>query len=90
MAGIGVILNPHSRSNRNNPDRVKRFGFIVGDKGSCHETKTLDDVKKLAHEFRDREIEILGISGGDGTLHKTLNVFFYFFLIEYNATKYSF
>ncbi|MBI4211931.1 MAG: hypothetical protein HY540_04755 [Deltaproteobacteria bacterium] len=75
MSGIGIVLNPHSRANRKDPGRARRFGFIVGDKGSCYETQTLADVERLAKEFRDRGIEILGISGGDGTLHKTLSVF---------------
>lgn len=74
MAGIGVILNPYSRSNRKNPERAEELGFIVGDKGSCYATRSLEDVKKLAREFKKREIEIVGISGGDGTYQKTLTV----------------
>lgn len=75
MSGIGIILNPYSRSNRKNPDRIRRMGFIVGDRGSCHMTETLDQVRELAVEFKERGVEILGISGGDGTLHKTLSTF---------------
>lgn len=75
MSGIGVILNPYSRSNRKNPDRIKRFGFIVGDRGSCHATDTIDQVHDLAREFKERDVEILCISGGDGTNHKTLTTF---------------
>lgn len=75
MAGIGIILNPHSRSNLKNPERATRLGFIVGDKGSCHETHDLMDVENLAREFMERGIEILGISGGDGTNHVTLTTF---------------
>ncbi len=75
MSGIGVILNPHSRSNRKTPKRLEEFGFIVGDKGSCHATKTLNQIEDLAREFKQREIEILGIAGGDGTYHKTLQTF---------------
>lgn len=75
MSGIGIILNPYSRSNRRNPGRIKQLGFIVGDKGSCHATETLDQVRELAHEFKERGVEILGISGGDGTNHKTLSTF---------------
>ena len=75
MSGIGIILNPHSRSNRKNPERIKQLGFIVGDRGSCHATETLDQVRDLAREFRDRGVEVLGISGGDGTNHKTLSTF---------------
>jgi len=75
MSGIGIILNPHSRENLKNPKRADQLGFIVGDKGSCHTTHTLEDVENLAREFRDRGVEILGISGGDGTNHVTLTTF---------------
>ncbi|MFH1829505.1 MAG: diacylglycerol kinase family protein [Pseudomonadota bacterium] len=75
MPGIGIILNPYSRSNKLNPERMRKLGFIVGDKGSCHSTETLDEVRELAHEFKEREIDILGISGGDGTNHRTLSTF---------------
>jgi diacylglycerol kinase family enzyme len=75
MPGIGIIINPHSRSHRRDPSKADRLGFIVGDKGSCHTTQTLQDVEELAGEFKKRKIEILGISGGDGTIHKTLTSF---------------
>jgi len=72
MPGIGIILNPHSRSNRKNPDRIKRLGFIVGDKGSCKMTQDILDIPAIIHEFKEKKIDILGISGGDGTNHCTL------------------
>lgn len=73
MSGIGVILNPHSRSNRHNPERIERLAFIVGDKGSCHMTHDVLDVQKIAEEYATRGIEILCISGGDGTIHHTIS-----------------
>lgn len=75
MGGIGIILNPHSRSYKHDPERMKRLGFIVGDKGSCHATHDILDVEALAREFKEKDIEILGISGGDGTNHVTLSTF---------------
>lgn len=72
MSGIGVILNPHSRSNRRNPERLKRLAFIVGDKGSCHTTQDVLDVEKICNNFAERELEIVCISGGDGTIHHTI------------------
>lgn len=75
MSGIGIILNPHSSSNRRNPERIRRLAFIVGDKGSCHATQDVLDVHQIAHEFKSRGIDILGISGGDGTIHHTLSTF---------------
>jgi len=75
MAGIGIILNPHSRAYKHNPERMKRLGFIVGDRASCHATHDILDVEALAKEFKEKDIEILGISGGDGTNHVTLTTF---------------
>lgn len=75
MPGVGIVLNPHSRSNRLNPGRVNRLGFIVGDKGSCHATQDVLDVERIAREFKERGVEVLGISGGDGTNHCTLTSF---------------
>ena len=75
MAGIGIILNPKARSYKHNPGRMERLGFIVGDKASCHATQDVLDVEALAKEFKEKEIEILGISGGDGTNHVTLTTF---------------
>ena len=38
-------------------------------------TETLDEVRGLAREFKEKGIDILGISGGDGTNHRTLSTF---------------
>ncbi len=75
MAGIGIILNPHSKKHKRDPDRMKRLSFIVGDKGSCKETSDLGDLHRVAEEFKTRNIEILGIGGGDGTNHVVLTQF---------------
>ena len=75
MPGIGIIINPYARAHKRYPVRAQRLGFIVGDKGSCHETKDLLDVERLALEFKERGVDVLGLSGGDGTIHKTLTTF---------------
>lgn len=75
MPGIGIILNPHSRSNKKNPERIHRLGFIVGDKGSCRQTHDIVDLPHIVREFKAKEIDVLGISGGDGTNHCTLSTF---------------
>lgn len=72
MGGIGIILNPHSKKHKLDPDRLKQLAFIVGDKGSCKETSDLGDLYRVVEEFKTRDIEILAIGGGDGTNHVTL------------------
>ncbi len=75
MGGIGVILNPNSKRYKRNPEKLKRMGFIVGDKGSFSPTKDLNDIRRVAEEFLARDIDILALSGGDGTNHRTLTTF---------------
>ena len=44
MPGIGIINNPHSRKNRKNPQKMVKFGYILGDKGTSIKTQDLDEV----------------------------------------------
>lgn len=75
MPGIGVILNPHSKRYKKYPEELKKMGFIVGDKASCRATDTMEHLEEVVHDFKNRDIDILAISGGDGTLHCTLTSF---------------
>ncbi len=75
MPGIGVVVNPHSKQYKENPEKMKRLGFIVGDRGDFASTQNLLDIRCVAERFRDRDIDILALSGGDGTNHRTLTTF---------------
>jgi len=75
MPGIGIILNPHSKKHKKDPDKLKRMSFIVGDRGSCQATEDLGDLRRVAEGFKTRDIDILAIGGGDGTNHVTLSTF---------------
>lgn len=75
MSGIGVVLNPYSRKYKKNPEKAKKMAFIVGDKASCKQTDDLSDLRRVAEEFKTRDIDILAISGGDGTNHCTITTF---------------
>lgn len=75
MPGVGVILNPYSKKYKKNPNSLERMAFIVGDKASCKSTHDLADLTRVADEFKSRDVDILAISGGDGTIHCTLTTF---------------
>lgn len=75
MAGIGVVLNPHSKRYRRAPHRLSRMSFIVGERGEFKATESLQDLDKVAQQFREKEIDILAMSGGDGTVHNVLSSF---------------
>ncbi len=72
MPGIGLITNPRSRVNLRDPGRARRLSYLVGSHGNAEATKSIDDLYRVCEEFKKERIDVLGISGGDGTLHHTL------------------
>jgi diacylglycerol kinase (ATP) len=75
VPGIGLVTNPRSRLNRRDPGSMQRLAYLIGSRGAVEATPSLDDLYRVAEEFRRAEIDILGINGGDGTLHHTLTAF---------------
>jgi diacylglycerol kinase family enzyme len=75
MAGIGVVLNPRSRQNRRDPAAVGRLARTLGDHGIVRAARSREDLARIAEDFRKLKIDVLGISGGDGTNHITLTGF---------------
>ncbi len=75
MSGIGIIANPHSKLNKRNPGRQQVLGWILGERGQLAVTNSLEHLSQVAREFRDRNISILAINGGDGTISRTLTAF---------------
>jgi diacylglycerol kinase family enzyme len=72
VPGIGLITNPRSRVNLRDPGRARRLGYLIGSHGTAEATRSLDDLYRVSEEFKKERIDVLGISGGDGTLHHTL------------------
>lgn len=75
MAGIGIVTNPHSRRNRRFPERMRRLGYILGQDDHYQLTNRIEDIHDVAREFKEHEVEILALNGGDGTNHVTLSTF---------------
>ncbi len=75
MSGIGIITNPHSKLNKRNPQRTALLGYILGEKGRLEVTSNLEDLGRVAREFKSKNISILAINGGDGTICRTLTAF---------------
>jgi diacylglycerol kinase (ATP) len=75
MPGIGIITNPHSKSNKRNPGRSKLLSYIVGRKGFQEITNTPDDLIKVAKHFLEQDIDIMAINGGDGTISHAISAF---------------
>ena len=50
----------------------RKLGYLIGSHGTAEATQSLDDLYRVCEEFKKERIDILGISGGDGTMHHTL------------------
>jgi len=75
MSGIGVVMNPRSRRNRKDPRASLRLARALGDHGIVREAGSIDELYRIAEDFKKLKIDVLGISGGDGTNHVTLTGF---------------
>jgi diacylglycerol kinase (ATP) len=75
MGGIGVIVNPRSRRNLRDPRAAERLARTLGDRGVVRQAHSRDDLFRIAEDFRKLQIDVLGISGGDGTNYVTITGF---------------
>jgi len=75
MGGIGVVVNPRSRQNQRDPRAATRLARKLGDQGVVRTAKSRDDLARIAEDFRKLQIDVLGISGGDGTNYVTITGF---------------
>jgi diacylglycerol kinase family enzyme len=75
MSGIGVVLNPRSRRNLRDPRAAGRLAKQLGDHGVVRLARSIDELHRIAEDFKKLDIDVLGISGGDGTNHVTITGF---------------
>ncbi len=73
MSGIGVIFNPLAGKNRKRSWMAESLSKVLNHHGILVETETKDDLKNAILEFKQRNIDIIAISGGDGTIHMVLS-----------------
>ncbi|MCB9715571.1 MAG: hypothetical protein H6712_17010 [Myxococcales bacterium] len=72
---IGVVTNPHSGKNRRRGgDRKQELERAVGRHGIVRQTKDLDELREVLHEFYEAGCDHWVSDGGDGTLHWLLSV----------------
>jgi diacylglycerol kinase (ATP) len=75
VPGIGVVFNPRSRRNLRDPRAASRLARTLGDQGVVRTAGSIDELYRIAEDFRREDIDVLAISGGDGTNHVTLTGF---------------
>lgn len=74
MPGIGVISNRNARLNKLHPELKDQLAYVIGSDGDVSSTGSITDAYKAAETFRRVGIDIIAISGGDGTAHRTMEI----------------
>lgn len=74
MPGIGVISNRNARLNKLHPELKDQLAYVMGSDGEVSSTSSITDAYKAAEMFRRIGIDIIAISGGDGTAHRTMEI----------------
>jgi len=69
---VAVIVNPRSRANRRDPRIAAEFQSLIGDRGRVLAPKSLAELDTMAAELHRTQPAVIGVHGGDGTLHKTV------------------
>jgi diacylglycerol kinase (ATP) len=72
MGGIGIVNNPRSRRNRRHPGVARRLRALLRGDGELHDASTPEELARALESFRAAGIDLLGINGGDGTVHYVL------------------
>jgi len=72
MGPLALIVNPNCKSNRKDPTRLARLRRLVGNEGLYFETRDSDAVREAAAACLRHGAGLVGINGGDGSLHLTV------------------
>ena len=67
---IQIISNPNSGHNRKNPKHIQKLSQIIGQEILL---PPIEELESTISKLREEELDILGISGGDGTIHQVLS-----------------
>ncbi|MBW2462810.1 MAG: diacylglycerol kinase [Deltaproteobacteria bacterium] len=74
-SGIGVIVNPLSRKHREAPALGGRLREVLNGAGVVAEAGTPESLEAAARDFQREGIDVLAVSGGDGTASFVLTAF---------------
>lgn len=72
MKRAGIIVNLNASGNKRNKELSSKIKDIIGEMALVRVTSELSELNDITHEFCEKEVEVVGISGGDGTIHHTL------------------
>ena len=72
MPGIGIIANPHSKSNKRSMLEVRRMTGQLGQSDYITVTRDLEHLDETLKEYKRLALDWIGINGGDGTVSQVI------------------
>ncbi len=72
MQQLGLIINPHSKLNKRNPELFHKLENIGKNVVLIRSTKTLTELDEAVAFFRSRKVPMLAVCGGDGSLNRCI------------------
>jgi len=66
------VSNPRSRRNLRDPAVAGRLARLLGDQGRLLPADTPETLAAALRAFREAEVDVLAVNGGDGTLHRVV------------------
>lgn len=73
MGGLGIIFNPLAGKNRKYPGAAQKLSALLAGKDILTVVQTEKELHRAVREFKRRGVDIIAISGGDGTIHLVLS-----------------
>jgi diacylglycerol kinase (ATP) len=80
---LAIIANPRSGANRRRPRRLKRLAAQLDGRGTLLCPDGLDALAQVATQLARQSPEVIGICGGDGTIHQVMTAL----LAAYGAAR---
>jgi diacylglycerol kinase family enzyme len=75
MIDIGVVHNPFARRNRREKNLAWELRNLLREKGELFQTGHSAELVPLAERCLEGNLPVLGINGGDGSIHAVLTAF---------------
>ena len=72
---IGLLVNPSAKAQRSAPAVMRRLQTLMDGRGLYAQSTSIDELEAIAKRFKEEGVEILALSGGDGTTSFALTAF---------------
>lgn len=72
MSSIGIIVNPYSKKNKRKPQFADKLFSLIDQNDEIVKTKTLRELEETLLRFKEKNMDYIGVVGGDGSINLVL------------------